>query len=165
MGIATCPFGLIVILCRGPHSAATQLRVFPSCEPSSLRSASVTWVDFLGANSCAPITSHFPWGVYLPFSRIIHVVLPWSWPSHGLYLSQGLPAVVWILHESGLPPTETRTYGLGATFLCYCSESLRPDAFLGRCSFLRRCLTLGDVSCGQPVDFLSLGPLRGPTMC
>ena len=67
-------------------------------------------------------------GVYLPFSRIMHVVLPWSWPSHGSYLSQGLPAVAWILHESGLPPTGTRTYGLEATFLCYCSELSRSKA-------------------------------------
>jgi len=58
----------------------------------------------------------------------MHVVLPWSWPSHGSYLSQGLPAVAWILHESGLPPTGTRTYGLEATFLCYCSELPRSKA-------------------------------------
>jgi len=38
------------------------------------------------------------------------------------------PAVVWILHESGLPPTGTRTYGLEATFLCYCSELSRSKA-------------------------------------
>jgi len=41
--------------------------------------------------------------VYLPFSRTMHVVLPWAWPSHGSYLSQGLPAVAWVLHESGYP--------------------------------------------------------------
>jgi len=58
----------------------------------------------------------------------MHVVLPWSWPSHGSYLSQGLPAVAWILHESGLPPTGTRTYGLEATFLCYCYELSRSKA-------------------------------------
>ena len=58
----------------------------------------------------------------------MHVVLPWSWPSHGPYLSQGLPAVAWILHKSGLPPTGTRTYGLEATFLCYCSELSRSKA-------------------------------------
>ena len=75
-----------------------------------------------------------------------------------------------------LPPTGTRTYGLGATFLCYYSEPLRPDVFLRRCSLLRRCLTsgdvsarrclfLGDASSGRPVGFPSLGPLRNPTMC
>ena len=50
--------------------------------------------------------------VYLFFSRTMHVVLPWSWPSH----------------ESGLPPTGTRAYGLEATFLCYRSELLRSKA-------------------------------------
>jgi len=33
----------------------------------------------------------------------MHVVLPWAWPSHGSYLSQGLPAVAWVLHESSYP--------------------------------------------------------------
>jgi len=134
-------------------------------------------------------------GVYLPFSRTMHVVLPWSWPSRGSYLYQGFPAMAWVLHESGLPPTGTRTYGLGATFLCYCSELSRPDVSLGRC------LSLGDMLLGRRVtwatsyfgrrltsvmsravdlltflpwvpsrdppcvDFSSLGPLKGPTMC
>ena len=33
----------------------------------------------------------------------MHVVLPWAWPSHGSYLSQGLPAVASVLRESGYP--------------------------------------------------------------
>ena len=57
--------------------------------------------------------------------------------------------------------TGTRTYGLGATFLCYCFELSRPDVSLGRClswamslfgdvllwatSYFGRRLTLGDV--------------------
>ena len=81
MRIVTCPSDLIIILRRGSHSAATQLRVNPLCGPSFLQSA----FDFLGANSCVPITSHLPWGCIYT-----HVVLPWSWPSHGSYLSQGL---------------------------------------------------------------------------
>ena len=48
VGIVTCPFDLIVILCRGSLSAATQLTVIPSCGPSSLRNAFVTRVDSSG---------------------------------------------------------------------------------------------------------------------
>ena len=115
------------------------------------------------------------------FSRTTHVVLPWSWPSHGSYLSQGLPAVVWILHESGLSPTGTRTYGLKATFLCYCSELSRSKAS-SRCRLLHglsypwasggntidisawRCLSrvmslLGDVSLGRCLSWAM--PLLG----
>ena len=82
--------------------------------------------------------------------------LHWSWPSHGSYLSQGLPAVAWILHESGLPPNGTRTYGLEATFLF---------SLLLFWTFKARCLSwamsyFGDVTGGCPVDFCSLGPLR-----
>ena len=36
--------------------------------------------------------------------------------------------MAWILHESSLPPTGTGTYGIEATFLCYCSELLRSKA-------------------------------------
>ena len=68
---------------------------------------------------------------------------PWSWPSHGSCLSQGLPTVAWILHESGLSPTGTRTYGLEATFLFSLLLFWTVEA---RClswamSLLRRCLT------------------------
>jgi len=71
--LLTWPF----ILCRGSRSAATQLRVIPSCEPSFLRSAFGTWVDFLGVNSCAPIINCLPWG-------LVHLsLLPCMWFSPG----------------------------------------------------------------------------------
>ena len=89
MGIATSPFDLIVILCREPHSAAIQLRVFPSCGPSSMWSASVALVDFLGVNPCAPITSHLPWGcIYLPL-----VSCTWFSPGHGPLMGRICPRV------------------------------------------------------------------------
>ena len=31
----------------------------------------------------------------------MNLVHPRAWPSHGSYLSRGLPKVVWVLHESG----------------------------------------------------------------
>ena len=80
-------------------------------------------------------------GVYLPFSRTTHVVLPWSWPSVGSFLSQGLPAVAWILHESGYPLLVLELMALRPpfSFLCYCSELSRPEASL-RCLSLVFCL-------------------------
>ena len=73
------PSDLIVILRRGSHSAANQLRVNPLCGPSFLRSAFGAWVDFLGANSCVPITSHLPRGcIYLSL-----VPRMWFSPGHG----------------------------------------------------------------------------------
>ena len=90
MCLATCPSDLIVILCRGPHNATAQLRVIPSCEPSFLRSASGTWVDFLGANSCAPITSYLPWG---------GSTFP-SYHAHGSPLVMALP---WVVSVPGSP--------------------------------------------------------------
>jgi len=177
VGIATSPSDLIVILCRGSHSAATQLRVFPSCEPSFLRSASVTWVDFLGANSCAPITSHSPWErIYLSL-----VSCTWFPPYHGplmgrictrvsqqwrgYFTSQVYPLLV--LELMALKPPFSSP--------CYCSELSRLDVSLRRrltraMSYFRRRLTramslLRDASSGRPVGFSSLGPLRGPTMC
>jgi len=100
----------------------------------------------------------------------MHVVLPWSWPSHGLYLYQGLPAVGWILHESGYPllvlelmPLKPLLFSLG-----YCPEPSRPEASLRRLSLAMPypgdALTWqrlskatprpGDASVGQSVDFL-----------
>jgi len=66
----------------------------------------------------------------------MHVVLPWSWPSHGSYLSQGLPAVVWILHESGYPLLVLELMALKPPFssLYYCPELSRPEASLRRLS-------------------------------
>ena len=112
---------------EGPTTPQPNLGLFHCVGPSSfevLLAGGVTfWVPTHAPQSLVTLL-----GVHLPFSRIIHVVLPWSWPSHGSYLYQGLPAVAWILHESGLPPTGTRTYGLEASFLCYCSELLRSKA-------------------------------------
>ena len=161
------------ILCRGSHSAVTQLRVIPSWEPSFLRSASVTWVDSLGANSCTPITGYLPWGIstFLSYHmRGFPLVVALSW----VVSIPGFPAVAWVLHESGLPPTGTRTYGLEATFLylvtvldCrgYASSwrqlswatSLLGDVSLGR-RLTWRCLSwatshLGDVSLCIVFDF------------
>ena len=87
----------------------------------------------------------------------MHVVLPWLWPSHGSYLSQGLTAVAWILHESGLPPTGTRTYGLEAIFLLSLLLFWTVEA---RC--LSWEMSLGDVKSGRPVDFSSLVPWGVP---
>ena len=46
--LSRAPLTWSFILCGGSHSAATQLRVIPSCGPSSLRNASVTRVDSSG---------------------------------------------------------------------------------------------------------------------
>ena len=59
--IATCSSDLIVTLRGGPYSAVTQLRVNPSCKPSFLEVHLAQGGDFLGANSCAPTSSHSPW--------------------------------------------------------------------------------------------------------
>ena len=59
--IATCSFDLIATLRGRPYSAVTQLRVNPSCKPSFLEVNLAQEGDFLGANSCAPTSSHSPW--------------------------------------------------------------------------------------------------------
>ena len=136
-----CPSDLIVILCRGSHSVATQLRVIPSCEPSFLRSASGTWVDFLGANSCGPITSYLPWGwIHARGSPLVMALLwavsvPGS-PSGGTGISRVR------ISSSGarlmaLKPPFSSSY--------YCSvwsrlEASRAMSFLGVAS-LGRCLS------------------------
>ena len=60
----------------------------------------------------------------------MHVVLPWAWPSHGSYLSQGSPSGGVGTSRVRLPPTGTRTMALKPPFssLYYCSEVLRPLA-------------------------------------
>ena len=150
MGIATCPSDLIVILCRGSHSAATQLRVFPSCEPSFLQSASVTWVEFLGANSCAPITSHSPWGcIYLSL-----VSCTWFSPGHGPLMGCICPTVSqqWRRYFTSqvypLLVLELMALKPPFSFPCYCSVLSRPDVSLGRCLCLGDIL-LGDVLLGD----------------
>ena len=58
---------------------------------------------FLGANSRAPTSSHSPWeSIYLS-------LVPCTWfspgrgPLMGRICPRGLPAVAWVLHESGYP--------------------------------------------------------------
>ena len=46
--LSRAPLTWSFILCGGSHSAATQLRVIPSCGPSYLRNASVMRVDSSG---------------------------------------------------------------------------------------------------------------------
>jgi len=96
---AMCSFDLIATLRGGPYNIVTQLRDNPSCNSSFLECICARG-DFLGANSCAPTSSHSSWEcIYLS-------LVPCTWfslPSHGSYLSQGLPAVAWVLHESGYP--------------------------------------------------------------
>jgi len=138
--IVACPSDLIVILCEGSHSAVTQLRVNPLCESSFLEVHLARGVTFW-VPTHAPQTRVTRLGVYLPFSRTMHVVLPWSWPSHGSYLSQGLPAVAWVLHESGYPLLVLELMALRPPSfpLCYCSELSSPEASL-QCLSLVSCL-------------------------
>ena len=90
----------------------------------------VGWLS--GRQLMRPRLESLAMGVYLPFSCAMHVVLPWSWPSHGSYLSQGLPAVAWTLHESGYPLLVLELMALRPPFssLCYCFELSRPEASL-----------------------------------
>jgi len=77
----------------------------------------------------------------------MHVVLPWLWPSHGSYLSQGLPVVAWVLHESGYPLLVLELMALRPPFssLCYSLELSRPEASLRRPSLV---FCLGDALTG-----------------
>ena len=120
-------------------------------------------------------------GVDLPFPRTMHMVLPWLWPFHGSYLFQGLPAVAWVLHESGYPLLVLDLWpwshpSLHLTSVLYGRDS-KP---LGRClysamSLFRRCLfwaipLLGDASARHWLERLTcwllfLGTLEGPPPC
>jgi len=150
MGTCVLPRDLLTspfILCRGSHCAATQLRVILLRE-LSFEVLSSTWVDFLGVNSCVPVTRHSLWGAHLPCSRTMHVVLPWSWPSHGSYVSQGLPAVAWVLHESGcpLPVLELMAFKPPFSSPHYCSVWSRLESSLAMSS-------LGDDSLGRRLSW------------
>ena len=156
------------ILCRRSHSAATQLRVTSSCEPSFLRSASVTWVDFLGANPRTLITDYLPWGcIYL--SLIPHT---WFSPGRGPLMGRIYTRVSqrWrgYFTSQVFPPMGTRTYGLEATFLCYYSELSSPEASLGRPflgdAFLGRCLSLAMTRVVNMLTFFPWVP-RGVPPC
>ena len=165
--IATCSSDMIVTLRRGPYNAVTQLRVNPSCKPSFLEVHLARGCDFLGANSCAPTSSHSPWEcIYLS-------LVPCTWfspgrgPPHGSYLSQGFPVVAWVLHELGY---SLLVLGLMAlkppfSFLSYCSELSRPEASLRRLSlampypgdaFLRRCLSKATPPIGDALTWRCL---------
>jgi len=96
--IATCSSDLIVTLRGGPYSTVTQLRVNPSCKPSFLEVHLARGGDFLGANSCAPTSSHSPWEcIYL-------LLVPRTWfvpggcPLMGRICPKGLLEVTWVLH-------------------------------------------------------------------
>ncbi len=140
MCIATCPSDLIVILCGGPHSAVTHLMVNPLCDSSFLEVHLARGVTFWVPTHAPQARVTHPGGVST-FSRTMHVVLPWSWPSHGSYLSQGLPAVAGVLHESGYPLLVLELMALmpSFSFLRYYSELSRPEAPL-RCLSLVFCL-------------------------
>jgi len=90
--ITTCSSDLIDILRREHHSAVTQLRVIPLCEFSFLEVHLARGVIFwVPTHAPQPLVS-CP-GSVSTFLSYMHVVLPWVWPSHGSYLSQGPPAV------------------------------------------------------------------------
>ena len=83
-------------------SAVTQLRVIPLREPSLLEVLLARGVtSWVSTHASQPLVTHFE--SVSTFLSYHHVVLPWAWPPHGPYLSQGFPAVVWVLHESGYP--------------------------------------------------------------
>jgi len=113
--IATCFSDLIATLRGGPYSVVTQLRVNPSCKPSFLEVHLEQGGDFLGANSCAPTSSHTPWECTTFLS----------------YHARGSPLGVapsWVVSVSGFPsggvgasrvrllPTGTRTVALKPPF-------------------------------------------------
>ena len=151
-----CSSDLIATLRGGPYSIVAQLRDNSSCKSSFLECICARG-DFLGANSCAPTSSHSPWEcIYLSLAPCT-----WAWPSHGSYLSQGLPTVAWVLHESGYPllVLELRTWShlplLFITVLRYWG--------LSRCRPLHD-LSFPWVSGGGTVDALTLAtPTPGDT--
>jgi len=170
------------IQCRGSHSAVTQLRVILSCEPSSLRSASGSWVDVLGANSCAPITGYLPWGIstflsyhacgsplVMALSRVVSI--PGS-PSSGVDTS-------WVRAS----PSGARLAALKPPFSSpyYCSGLSRPEDSPVTPLSLGRWFSLGDASLWATPHLgdasywrwlerstcwlLFLGSLEGPLLC
>ena len=113
--IATCSSDLIATLRGGPYSAVTQLRVNPLRKPSFLEVHLAQGGDFLGANSCAPTSSHSHWEcIYLP-------LIPRTGSPLGVALS-------WVVSVSGFPnggmgtsrvrllPTNARTEALKSPF-------------------------------------------------
>ena len=154
------------ILCRGSHSAVTQLRVIISCEPSFLRSASGLWVDVLGANSCAPITGYLPWGI----STFL------SYHARGSPLVMALSQVVSVpgSPSSGVDTSWVRASLSGArlaalkpsfSFPYYCSGLSRPEASLPRAMLLfGRRLLLAMTRAVDLLTSLSWVPRGAPIM-
>ena len=167
------------IQCGGSHSAVTQLRVILSCGPSG------SWVDVLGANSCASITGYLPWGI----STLL------SYHARGSPLVVALSRVVSVpgCPKSGVDTSWVRASPSGARLAAlkppfsspyYCSGHLRPEASSATPLSLGRCFSLGDASLwatphfgrrltwamppigddsrGRPTNFSSLGPSKGP---
>ena len=154
MLIATCSSDLIVILRRGSLSDVTQLRVIPSREPSLLEVLLTRGVTSWVSNHAAQaLVTHFE--SVSTFLSYHHVVLPWSWPPHGSYLSQGFSAVVWVLHKSGYPLLVLELMALKPPFssLHCCSEPSEPETF-SRCCPLHG-LSYPWVSRGNTVDALT----------
>ena len=143
MLIATCSSDLIVILRRGPHSAATQLRVIPSCESSFLKVHLAQGVTFW-------VPTHAP---QLLVTHLGSVSTFLSYHARGSPLDVALSWVVSVpgslnggVGTSGvrLPPTGTITMAWKPPFssLCYCSGLSRPEASL-------RCLSLAMLYLGD----------------
>ena len=84
---AMCSSDLITILCGGPYSVVTQLRDIPLCKSSFFEVHLAQGDDFLGANSCAPTSSHSPWEcIYLPL-----VPRTWFAPGRGPLMDRICP--------------------------------------------------------------------------
>ena len=117
---------LIATLRGGPYSIVTQLRDNLSCKSSLLECICATG-DFLGANSCAPTSSHSPWEcIYLSLAPCT-----WFSPERGPLMGRICPRVSQRWHgyfTSQVTPTGTRTMALKppSSSLYYCSEVLRP---------------------------------------
>jgi len=149
--IATCSFDLIVILRRGSHNAATQLRVIPLREPSLL--------EVLLARG---VTSWMPTHASQPLvTRLGSVSTFLSYHARGSPLGV---APSWVVSVPRFPsggvgtsrvrslPIGTRTYGLEATFFFVtCSELSRREASL-RCLSLAMSLSWRRLSPAMPLS-------------
>ena len=130
-----CPSDLIVFLCGGPHSAATQLRVNPLCGSS-----------FLEVHLARGVTFWVP--THAPQARVTRLGGISTFLS---YHARGSPLVValsWVVSVPGSPSsgvgtsrvrlllTDTGNMALKppSSSLRYCSELSRPKASLRRLS-------------------------------
>jgi len=166
---------LIVILCGGPHSAVTQLRVNPLCESSFLE-------VHLALGVTCWVSTHAPQSL---------VTCPGGVSTFLSYHARGSPLVMalsWVVSIPGspssgggtsrvrIPPIGARTYGLEATLFFslllfwtveargLLAESLLGDASLGwRLSWAMP--QRGDDFERSTYWLSSLGPLKSPTTC